>query len=102
MNEHLERAGGVFIYSLAAILGIVAANYVDSAKIGPWAELVLGLAVFAIPVFGIRGNAGWEGPTRLFLGVAGATLVLRALLNPAPLGLTGLNASLPPEVSAVV
>jgi hypothetical protein len=103
-SEHLKRAGGVFIYSAAAIFGIIAANYVGtvmtgSAVAGPWTLSLAGLALFAIPVFGIRGNAGWEGPTRIFLGVAGLTMLLRGILS-----IVGLNTAgaMPQEVLAVV
>ena len=107
-GDHLKRAGGVFVYSLMAILGVITANAIDSAAVfqssgmGAWIKLVLGAVIFAVPVIGIRGNSGWEGPVRMYLGVTGLTVFLRAILDGPSAGLTGLNASLPVSVQQVI
>lgn len=106
-GDHLKRAGGVFVYSLMAILGVITANAIDGAAVfnsgmGAWIKLVLGAVIFAVPVIGIRGNSGWEGPVRMYLGVTGLTVFLRAILDAPTMGLTGLNASLPVSVQQVI
>ncbi len=94
----------VFGHSLGAIVGVIGANYLaDITSLNPWTELIGGAIVFIIPVAFLRGNGSWEGPTRLALGVAGLTLVLRSLLGyGSTAGVFGSVSGMPSEVTSVI
>ncbi len=104
VSEYLSKVTSVAVYSLAGILGIVGANYatlLPGGGLGPIESILLGAVVFAIPVFAIRGNDKWQGPLRMFFGVLGLTLVLRAILGSGTGGKSLLNITLPAQFAAV-
>lgn len=80
-------------YSVAGILGIIVANYIGTAfALSGLYSGILGAVIFAVPC--IWSQAG-VGPVKLFLGVTGLTMVLRAVLGYA-------NIALPSQVSPVI
>ena len=107
MKEPSKRAGGVFLYALMAILGVVTANALTATSFlsganAAWGRLIVGAVIFAIPIFAVKGNQGFEGLIRMYLGVTGLTVLLRGILDAAPLGLTGIGSSLPISVQQVI
>jgi hypothetical protein len=86
------------INSFAAIVGLIGANYVGGYFPAWYLQAGAGVVLFAVAAVGLKGEADWEGPVRLLLGVAGLTLVLRGLVGPG--GVVALT--LPAQVSSVV
>jgi hypothetical protein len=103
----MEASIGKFLsvagYGFAGVLGVVGANYISTAvgldNTHPLIEMSAGLIVMAIPTFLVHDNSGIMGATRLLLGVAGMTLLLRGLLAPAVLN---VNLSSFSQIGAVV
>ncbi len=82
-------------YSLGAMLGVVAANYVSVPLSNMWYELIAGIILFAAPVALLKGSSLSESIAKLFLGVLGLSLVARAVLGNI------VSIQLPPNFSPV-
>ena len=99
VKEYLMRFGSVCGFALAAILGVCAANYIDGyVASSPWMELGAGVVVTAVPAFLVHESGGAVGMLRILMGVAGVTLILRAICSA---GMLNLQASLPAQVAGV-
>jgi hypothetical protein len=72
---------GVISYSLAAVLGIVAANYYESWQPNATAQIVGGVVALAIPIWVMKENSGVMGPVRMWFAVAGLTMLIRGLIG---------------------
>lgn len=68
-------------YSLAGMLGVVAANYAAVPLNNMYYELIAGIIIFAAPVYLLKGSGLGESMAKLFMGVLGLSLVARALIN---------------------
>lgn len=103
MKEELAKVGHMLGYSVAAVIGVIAANYVgDYAASNLWLELGVGIVLMAVPVMVWHSDAYWATLVKLLLGVAGLVLALRSILGTGQSGTGLLNLTLPGEVSSVV
>lgn len=82
-------------YSTSAIVAVIAANYIMVPITNVWVQVALGLILFIVPVWFLKGEGMAMSAVKLFFGVTGLTIVLRALLGYA-------GVSLPASVSSVV
>lgn len=102
MHEYGHKVGSLLAHSLGAVVGFVAANYVDSyvqgQAWGPGVETAIGLITFGVPVFLLKGGEHWSGPVRLMIGVAGLSLTLRGIFGNGTAGSGLLSMSLPAQV----
>jgi len=101
IKDSAGNVASVVGHSFAAIIGVIAANYIATASgAGNYTQLIAGAVLIAIPSFFLRGGGTVEGPVRLAMGVAGLTLVLRSIVGPS--GLLMNDTAFPAEVKAVI